>query len=147
MYTVSHYLLLVHLIGVALALGAATIKLNLVYKGSIHPELFSSYFRLVKPITRLLILGMILLTLSGIGFIIIGTSLSTLLIIKMVLVLFMWILGPVIDNVFEPRLHKLVMDQANVMSASFVHAQKQYLLIEIFATAIIYVITIIGVIL
>lgn len=147
MYTVSHYLLLVHLVGIALAVGAATVKLNLVMKGSSNPELFSSYFQLVKPITRLLILGMILLTLSGIGFFMIGTSLSTLLIIKMILVLFMWILGPVIDNVFEPRLQKLVVAHDSTMSASFVHARKQYLLIEALATGVMYIITIMGVML
>ena len=139
MYTVSHYLLLVHLVGIALAVGAATVKLNLVMKGSSNPELFSSYFQLVKPITRLLILG--------IGFFVIGTSLSTLLIIKMILVLFMWILGPVIDNVFEPRLQKLVVAHDSTMSASFVHARKQYLLIEALATGVMYIITIMGVML
>ena len=147
MYTVSNYLLLIHLVGIALAVGAATVKLNLVMKANSNSELFSSYFQLVKPITKLLILGMILLTLSGIGFIIIGTSLSTLLIIKMILVLFMWILGPVIDNVFEPKLQKLVVAHDSTLSASFVQAQKQYLLVEVLATSVMYVITIMGVML
>jgi len=51
--------------------------------------------------THLIIAGLILLTLSGIGWLILGYGFSAQLIAKIILVVVIWALGPVIDKVIE----------------------------------------------
>ena len=65
-------LMLIHLIGLAFGLGAATVKLTLLFKYKSNYAFLPSYFEISKVVTKYIVLGMILLTLSGIGFIIIG---------------------------------------------------------------------------
>ena len=136
MIILSEILMIVHVIGLVLAAGSATIKLLLLFKCNANYKFFLVYFRVAPLITRMIITGMILLTLSGIAWIIIGYSLEPLLIVKIILVAFIWILGPVIDNVAEPKLKKSVLVPEQIPTADFARNQKQHLVMEIAATAL-----------
>jgi len=106
------YLLVVHLVGLALGVGAGTAKLVLLLKCRNDPSFVDVYLRVVRPLTRLIILGLILLTLSGIGWLLLGYSSTPLLIVKLFLVAAIWILGPVIDNSIEPKIRGLPQSRA-----------------------------------
>ncbi|HET6765876.1 MAG TPA: hypothetical protein VFH08_00710 [Chitinophagaceae bacterium] len=147
MILLSEILMIVHVIGLVLAAGSTTVKLVLLFKCNADYKFFPVYFRVAPLITRLIITGMILLTLSGIAWIIIGYSLEPLLIIKIVVVAFIWILGPVIDNVAEPKLKKSALLTEQIPTPDFARIQKQHLLLEIAATVLMYAAVIIGVLL
>ena len=99
MIMLSEIIMIVHVIGLVLAAGSATVKLLLLLKCNADYKFFPVYFQVAPQITRLIIAGMILLTLTGIAWIVIGYSLEPLVIIKIVVVAIIWILGPVIDKV------------------------------------------------
>jgi hypothetical protein len=147
MIILSKILMIVHVIGLVLAGGSATIKLLLLLKCNADYKFFPVYFKIAPLITRLIIAGMILLTLSGIAWIIIGYSFEPLLIFKIGLVGLIWILGPIIDNVAEPKLKKLIPLQGQVSTPAFIHIQRQHLLLEITATVLMYAVTVTGVLL
>ena len=69
-------LTLTHLVGLVLAVGAATVKLVLLLKCCADSALVPTYVKVTKPITRQIVLGMILLTLSGIGWLLRRTVLK-----------------------------------------------------------------------
>ena len=147
MLIVSEIAMIVHVIGLILAAGSAIIKLLLLFKCKADYKFFTTYFQVAPLITRLIIFGMILLTISGITWIIIGYSLEPLLILKIILVALIWILGPLIDNVAEPKLKRLVALQEQNLTADFVQAQTQHLVLEIAATVLMYAAVVIGVLL
>jgi hypothetical protein len=139
----SSVLLLVHLIGLVLAVGSATVKLVLLLKCNADYAFVPVYLKVARPITRLLILGLVLLTLSGIGWLLIGYPFTSLLVVKIILVGAIWVLGPIIDNVVEPKFMKLAPALGEPASTAFIRAQKQYLTLEIVATLLFYVIIVI----
>lgn len=67
MLSLPFLLSLAHLIGLALGVGAATVKLILLLRCRADHALAPAYVKVAKPITRQIVLGIILLTLSGIG--------------------------------------------------------------------------------
>jgi hypothetical protein len=140
-------LTLTHLLGLALGVGAATVKLVLLTRCNSNPEFVSCYIKVSKPITRIIILGLILLSLSGIGWIVLGTLFTPLFIVKLALVLVIWVVGPVIDNVFEPKFMKLAPEPGKKATPEFIQIQKKLLILEILATSLFYAITVIGVLL
>ena len=91
--------------------------------------------------------GILILTLSGIGWLIYGYSNSPLFILKFVLVGLMWLLGPIIDNVFEPRLVKSAPMPGESATPDFIRVQKMHQVLEIMATGPMYANTIVGVML
>jgi hypothetical protein len=136
----SSLVLVAHLIGLALGVGAATVKLVLLLKCRADPAFVPVYVRVARPVTRQIILGLVLLTLSGIGWLLLGYPFTPRLVVKVVLVAAIWVLGPVIDNVVEPKFLTLAPGPAEPGSAAFVRAQKQYLTLEVVATLLFYVI-------
>lgn len=142
MITLSSLLRIVHLIGLALAVGAATVKVVLLFICKSNPAIITSYLKVVKPITKILILGIILLTISGIGWLITGYPFSTELIIKIILVAVIWVLGPIIDNVIEPKFIKFAPPNGQQISVEFGQIMKRYLMVELTATLIFYIIII-----
>ena len=76
-----------------------------------------------------------------------GYSFMPLLIVKVILVGFIWVLGLLIDNFVEPRFEKLAPLPGETASPEFIHIQRQYLALEITATVLFYAITILGVLL
>lgn len=147
MLLLSEILYVVHVIAVSLAAGAAFVKLLLVIKCKRDHTFYTVYFRIASLLSKLIITGMILLTLSGITWIITGYPLVFLLILKIIIVAGIWVLGPVIDNWAEPRLKILVPVPGEEPSPEFKHVQNQHLLLEIIATLLMYAALIIGVLL
>ena len=102
--------LAVHLIGLAMAAGSATTKLALLLKSKADPVYLKPYLAVAKVITRLIVLGLVLLVISGIGLLLLGQGLTTRLVVKLAMVVLIFLLGPFIDNVIEPRFRELALD-------------------------------------
>ena len=96
-------------------------------------------------VTRQIILGLVVMTTSGIAFLILGYPITPRLVVKLILVGAIWIMGPIIDNVVEPRFQKLVPALGEPPSPAFGRIQKQYLALELAATGLFYVILVIWV--
>ena len=132
----------IHLFGLSLGLGAATTKTVLLLRCAADPDLIAAYLRLHRLVTRVIITGLVLLVLSGTGFFFIGASLSGDLIVKLVLVVAVFVLGPLIDNVAEPRYAKAVPIPGGSPSPEFAGARRLYVTLEVTATLLFYVITV-----
>jgi hypothetical protein len=126
----------------ATAVGAATVKFTLLLKAGFDSELISAYLRVVKPITFLIMIGLTLLTLSGIGWLLLGYPLAPLLIVKIVFVAMIWLIGPVIDKVLEPKFQRLAPAAGVTASPEFRNIRNQYLAMETFADVLFYAIVI-----
>jgi hypothetical protein len=140
MDSLTSILTVAHIIGLSLAVGAATVKLVLLVKSNSDTELLQVYIKIVRPITKVLITGMILVTLSGIGWLLSGYPLISSLIVKIILVAAVWILGPIIDNVVEPKFRLLAAETGQTDSPDFILIRKKYLALEIIATSIFYIV-------
>lgn len=147
MFTVANILRLVHVLGIALGVGAGTVKLVLLFKCKSNYDLVSAFLKVVKPVTSVIILGQILLTLSGIGWLITGYPFTPLITIKIILLGLLWVIGPLIDNIFSPKFQKSAPAPGESASISFVESQKQLLGMEILATGLFYVLMVLGVLL
>ena len=132
----------VHLIGLALGVGAATVKLVLLLQSRSNPALVPVFLSVVRPITKVIILGLVLLLASGIGWIAMGRPFTSTLVAKSVLVAALFILGPIIDNVVEPKYRAAAPRSGEAASAEFLRAQQRFLALEIAATGIFYVIVV-----
>jgi len=140
MPSLQSLLTLAHLVGLALGIGCATAKLTLISRCKTDPAFLPAFVAATRPITRLIILGLILLTLSGVGWLLLGYPLSPLLVVKLALVAVIWVLGPVIDKVVEPDFLKQLPGPGELASPSFIRIQDRYLLLEVIATGLFYVI-------
>jgi hypothetical protein len=76
----------------------------------------------------------------------IGHSFTPRLVIKLVLVAAIFVLGPVIDNVVEPRFRVLAPRPGTDASPEFVRMGTQYLALELLATGLFYAVVIIWVV-
>lgn len=139
------FLTFAHLLGLSLAVGTATAKLVLLLRSGFDPDFVHVFLKVCRPITKLIILGMVLLTLSGVAWLVRGYPFTPLLVVKLVLVAAVWVLGPVIDNVAEPPFRKLAPAPGEPPSPGFLAARKRYLTLEVAATLIFYVVTVLWV--
>ncbi len=71
--------------------------------------------------------------------VLLGYPLTPLLVAKLVLVAALWVMGPLIDNVVEPRFRKLASESA---APAFQAARGRYLAWETLAIPLFYVITV-----
>lgn len=140
MLTLLTLLPIVHFIGLGLAVGAATVKVLVLFRCLSDSTFIPVHAKIAKIMTRQIVAGMILLTLSGIVWLIIGYDFTPLLIVKIILMAAVWVLGPVIDNIFEPRFYKLAPKAGEAATLEFARARRQYLFMEILATLLFYVI-------
>lgn len=140
MVSLPSLLTFIHLTGLAVGVGAATVKLVLLFKCKSKYILLPFFLEISKPVTRLIITGLILLTLSGIGWILLGQVITPKLVVKIILVAAIWIIGPIIDNVIEPRLHKFTPTTGQQESPEFVAVLDNYLVLEIIATGLFYLV-------
>jgi hypothetical protein len=131
-----------HLVGLALGLGAATVKLALLVGSRSDAALLAAFLRVARPVTRVLITGIVLLLVSGIGWLLLGYDLTPLLIAKLVLVATILALGPVIDNVLEPRFRAAAPAAGAPPSGEFLRARARYLAVEVLATALFYAVVV-----
>jgi hypothetical protein len=100
------------------------------------------YIAAARPLTRLIIPGLGLLTLSGVGWLLVGYQFTPLLVGKIAMVGAIWVLGPIIDNAVEPEFKKLAPGPGEPASPSFIRIQQRYLLLESIATGLFYVIVV-----
>lgn len=143
MISLPSFLTFVHLVGLSLGVGAATVKLVLLFKSRSNSDFLPVFIKASKPITQLIITGLILLTLSGIGWLLMGYPFTTLLIIKLVFVAAIWIIGPVIDNIIEPKFIKYVPTTNQQVTPEFIKILNKYIMLEVIATGLFYIIIII----
>jgi hypothetical protein len=147
MFSLPSLLLFAHLVGLALGVGAATVKLVLLFRCNADPAFVPVYATVVRSVTRQILIGQVVMTLSGIGWLVAGHPFSPRLVVKLVLVVAIWVLGPVIDNAVEPRFLKLAPTSGASPSPAFVRIQRQYLSLEVLATGIFYLILVMWVVL
>lgn len=128
-----------HLVGLSLAVGAASAKLVLLFRCRSDVSSVPVFTRTTRLLTRQIILGMVLLTLSGIGWLVLGYPITTRLVVKLVLAAALWVIGPVIDNVVEPAFLKGIPEAGAPSSPTFLAAHRRYLMVEFGATLTFYV--------
>lgn len=133
-------LTLIHLVGLALGVGAATVKLVLLVRSRADRSLVPAFLRVVRVVTRLIVLGLVLLVVSGVGWLLLGYPWRPLLVVKLVLVAAIWVLGPLIDKVAEPAYRAYAPDAGQAPSAAFRRAERRYVALEVAATALFYVV-------
>ena len=134
------FLLLMHLIGLAWAMGAASVKLAMLLRCHRDRSFIEAYLKVVGSVTRQIVAGLILLTLSGIGWLLVGYPVTGVLAVKLVLVAAVWVMGPVIDKVAEPRFRRLAPEAGAAISPDFARAERAYVALEAVATGMFYVI-------
>ena len=138
MISLHAVLTVVHLLGLALGLGSATAKLTLLLRSRADHEFVAVFLKVTKLLTRQIVLGLALVVVSGIGWILIGYPLTPLLITKVLLVGSMFLMGPVIDHVIEPKFKALAPQMGEAPSPGFLRTQTRYLGLETAATAMFY---------
>jgi hypothetical protein len=140
-------LLLAHLIGLALGVGSATAKVVLLLKCRRDINFLPVYLRVMKPLTQILVSGLILMTLTGIIWLILGYGFNNLLIVKLFFVGGVWIVGIYIDNVTEPSFKKLAPAEGQAATVDFLQIQRKHLIFEIVGALLFYIIMVLGVLL
>lgn len=138
--SIQAFLMLTHLIGLAWALGAASVKVALLLRCQRDRSFIQAYLEVVGSVTRQLVAGLVLLTLSGIGWLLLGYPLTRTLVVKLVLVAAVWVMGPVIDKIAEPRFRRLAPTAGEAISLECVRAEKAYVALEAVATGMLYLI-------
>lgn len=136
-------ILLVHLVGLALALGAAAVKVTLLLACRGDARRTGAYLLVGPVITRFIVLGLGLLTASGIAWLLLGRPVTPLLAAKLGLVAVLWVLGPIIDRRVEPAFTRLA--PAGEGSPGLSRARRRYVALELLATGLVGVITVLGV--
>lgn len=147
MATLVLFLRLAHFLGVGLALGSATTKLMLLLKARADHAFVPTYVAVAKPITRLILIGTALLVLSGILWLLIGYPLSSLLVVKIILVVMVFVVGGSMDKLIEPKYYELAPKPSDPVLPEFIRIQKLYQVAEAMATGLYYVIVVMWVLL
>jgi hypothetical protein len=139
------FLLVFHLIGLVLGVGSATAKVVLLGKCYRDNTFVPFYLKVMVPLTRILVLGLILMTVSGIIWLIRGYGFPSVMIVKLVFVGAVWVVGLLIDNITEPRFRKLAPAQGEEASGEFIQVQKKHLALEVIGALLFYIIMVLGV--
>jgi hypothetical protein len=136
----SSLLKVAHLVGFALALGCGTVKLVLLMRTIADRDFVPTFLRVSKPVTRVLVLGLVFLAVSGLGSILLGYPITVLLVTKLALVAAIFVLGPVIDKAVEPKYRKLVPTPGEPSSPEFLQLQRRFVVLEFTANLLFYAI-------
>ena len=147
MASIINLLTLVHVIGICLGVGSATVKSTLLLKSRVDLQYIPAFIKIVKPVTRILIIGFILATLSGVTALILGYPLLPVMVVKIVVVGLVWIIGPVIDNRILPTYLMHAPMAGDAPTKEFRIVQNKFVVLELSATLLFYVIVILGVLL
>lgn len=147
MFSLWTFILLVHLAGMALGVGFATAKVVLLLRCNKDAAFLRVYLKVVKPLTNILVLGLIMMTLSGITWLVLGYGFSNLMILNLVFVGIVWILGLIIDKISEPRFLRLAPDASEEPSPAFISIRNKHLALEIIAALVFYTLIVMGVLL
>ena len=124
MVSVWTLLRLVHLFALAFGVGGATISMALMMKAGSDKEFAPVFAKVSKIIAKVVFLGLILLTISGIGFFVLGYPEKELLLVKHALVAIIWVAGSLIMFVYSPKLSKLAPKPGNPPTPEFLSVQK-----------------------
>ena len=137
---------LVHLVALALAMGAATAKNVLLYGCRRQPSRVPFFLAVEGQITAQIIVGQVLLTLSGIAYAyLLDYSLTPRLMAKVGLLSLVWVLGPTIDRVVSPALKRAAADGVEPPSPALERALGRYLFWDLAATGLFYAIVVLWV--
>jgi len=136
-----------HIFGLAFGVGGASAKFALFMKSYSDKESAPVFIKFAKPISQLILLGLILLTVSGIGWAALGYPEKQMLVVKHILVAVLWVVGILINNVYEPKLHRLAPTPGQSLTSGFFQVQKQLLALEAVGTICFYTIAVLGVLL
>lgn len=90
-------------------------------------------------------LGIVILALSGLGWLLIGYGFSALLIVKIALVVGIFVLGPIIDNAVEPKFRSLAPANGEAPPPEFLKTYRQLVGLEMTAASLFDVIFALGV--
>jgi hypothetical protein len=134
----------VHLLGLALATGAATVKVAMALRSTRDTGFVRTFLASRKLLASFIILGLLLATVSGVIWLLQGYSWSPRLIGKVIVVGMIWLIGPVIDNVIEPKLDRLAPVGDEPPTAEFKVQQRLHLTCEIAAAVLMYVVFVLG---
>lgn len=138
-------IMVVHLVGLGLSLGAAAVKVSLLLGCRDDADRTAAYLRVAPAVTRLLVTGLVLLTASGIGWLARGRPFTPWLIAKLGLVVVLWVLGPIIDRRAEPDFVRLAPSVGRVASPELARARRRYVALELVATGLLGAIVVLGV--
>ena len=146
MFTLSSLFSIVHFIGLALAVGAATVKLLVLLRSMKDVSFVPVFLAIEKPVTKQIIVGSVLLIASGVGWLFIESyPLTPRLVVKLVLVATILVLGPIIDHRISPKFRQSAPAAGEEPSNAFLDARKRYVNVEILATLLFYAIIVIWV--
>lgn len=134
-----------HLLGLALALGAGAVKLALLLECRAESDLTPVFLRVSRTVTRLIVVGMALATLSGVAWVLLGRPLTPALVVKLGLVAALWVVGPFIDKAVEPRFRRLALAAGPATSPELGRVRSRYLALEVAAVALLGAVTVLGV--
>ena len=136
----------VHTVGLAFGLGGVTINVVLMIKARFDKELASTIIKVSKTIGPLIFLGLVLLTISGIGFMRLGYPLTRTLAVKHILVVALWIEGPLIFYLTS-KLAKLSPTPSEPPSLKFLSTRRMMQALAAAGLILWYTITVLGVLL
>ena len=138
--------ILVHTFGLAFGLGGVTINVALMIKARFDKELASVMSKVSKIIGPLIFLGLVLLTISGIGFMRLGYLLTRTLAVKHILIVALWIEGPLIFY-FTSKLEKLSPKLSEPPSPKFLSTRRKMQALAAVGLVLWYTITFLAVLL
>ncbi|MHA2301641.1 MAG: hypothetical protein ACXACD_11870 [Candidatus Thorarchaeota archaeon] len=124
-----------------------TANFALMLKSRSDKEFGPIFMKASEPIAKIISLGLILVTLSGVGFYAIGYPETQLLLIKHVLVVALWINGFIMMFYLQPKLKGLAPRPDKPPTPEFFLVQKQMQTLGIIGIVLWYAITVQGVLL
>ena len=143
MSTIVSVLYLFHLIGLTFGMGAATAKTVLLLESRRDRIFVPAFLRASRLMTRLIVVGLVLLILSGAAwFFAAGLRVTPRFVLKLVLVAAIFGIGPLIDNAVTPEYERLAPAGGEPVSPDFLRIERRYVALEITATLLFYAITI-----
>lgn len=135
---------LIHDFGLAFGVGGVTVNLALMMKSRSDREFAPIFMKASEPIARLVFLGLSLLTLSGIGFFVLGYPEEQMLLVKHILVAVLWVIGSLMMFSYQPKLAKLAPKPGQPPTPEFFSIQKRVQILGMIGIILWYTTTIMG---
>ena len=123
-YIVLRY---IHLISMAFGVGGSTLAMIISRKIDKNPEIAPIIMELIKPVSKLIRLGLILLILSGLGFMVLGSKgyiYQPFFLAKMLTVSIISINAILMKFVLNPKLRKLIKKSGSKSSPELLKVKK-----------------------
>jgi hypothetical protein len=136
----------IHIIGLALGLGGVTVNVALMVKARFDKELASIIPKVSRIIGPLIFLGLVLLTISGIGFVHLGYPLTRTLTVKLDLVVVLWVEGLLISYLGS-KIGRLAPKLGEPPSPKFLSTRRKMQALAVVGVVLWYTTTALGVLL